>query len=101
MEGDWNENHTQGRWRSPNLWGGCHNDGNRDYINNPRIRFSLPSFEVVNFALQLPQDSEVKGIGFYIFEYSATPPTRSRHFLTLLTRLYYIFIDFMNVSEYL
>jgi len=68
LESDWHEQRLLARWRAPHLWGGCHNDGNPDYKKNPRIHFRLQSFEVSNFCLQVPQNSEVKGIGFYVFE---------------------------------
>jgi hypothetical protein len=65
---DWIETRVGGRWRAPHLWGGCHNDGNPDFKKNPRFQFRLNQFQVSNFVFQIPQNSEVKGIGFYVFE---------------------------------
>jgi len=65
---DWARSRISGFW-TDTLCGGCGNNNNRDYVNNPVIHFRLhnPS-TVLNFVLQIDQYSEIKGIGFYIFE---------------------------------
>jgi len=58
------ELHSQ--WTA-SLSGGCGNAGNKDYVKNPIIHYSLGSDSVVNIVLQIDDFSEIKGIGFYIF----------------------------------
>jgi len=62
----WNKTYTFGQWTAE-LSGGCHNNNNRDYLKNPMVFFTLTSPAACNFVLQVDQESNVSGIGFYIF----------------------------------
>eukprot|EP01128_Nolandella_sp_AFSM9_P006737 TRINITY_DN3534_c0_g1_i2.p1 TRINITY_DN3534_c0_g1~~TRINITY_DN3534_c0_g1_i2.p1 ORF type:complete len:1010 (-),score=203.23 TRINITY_DN3534_c0_g1_i2:69-2660(-) len=71
LSSDWQEKKIFGEWKGPHLAGGCHNNGNVDYTRNPRIKFMLSREGPVNFCLQIAEDSETRGIGFYIFKLAA------------------------------
>jgi len=65
---NWARGVVTGQWTEA-LCGGCGNNNNKDYVKNPIIHFrSNGPKTVVNFVLQIDQYSEIKGIGFYIFE---------------------------------
>eukprot|EP01125_Pyxidicula_operculata_P004086 TRINITY_DN1585_c1_g1_i1.p1 TRINITY_DN1585_c1_g1~~TRINITY_DN1585_c1_g1_i1.p1 ORF type:complete len:1011 (+),score=266.75 TRINITY_DN1585_c1_g1_i1:116-3034(+) len=67
IDGRWNEAVVSSNW-TPELCGGCHNNGNADYTKNPIIHFHLDQPGSVTFVLQIDQHSPINGIGFYIFE---------------------------------
>jgi len=49
------------------LCGGCGNAGNKDYVKNPILHFSIQEDTVLNIITQIDEFSEIKGIGFYLF----------------------------------
>jgi len=65
---DWVRSRISGFW-TDELCGGCGNNNNKDYVKNPIIHFRLHNPNtILNFILQIDHYSEIKGIGFYIFE---------------------------------
>eukprot|EP01127_Copromyxa_protea_P006068 TRINITY_DN1587_c0_g1_i3.p1 TRINITY_DN1587_c0_g1~~TRINITY_DN1587_c0_g1_i3.p1 ORF type:complete len:922 (-),score=203.17 TRINITY_DN1587_c0_g1_i3:56-2821(-) len=63
----WQVASLSGSWKKPALAGGCSNGGNQEWTNNPKIFFSLTQPTTVNVGLEIPKNSEIRGIGFYLF----------------------------------